>query len=367
MNNLDTLEWILQNDPSQCDDSTAAPLNIPLPPFSSDILELILGDGSSLCTVPNANHVGSQSTAALTSGPSFTTENSLTATRLSDEEAISETELKLMTSKERRQLRNKISARNFRNRRKEYMTTLEEQVEKYKAENSQLKLEIKWVRSTMERMQKENDQLRLDLLLCREGIQSRQSTTPSFPCSSSDSSNLSSSSPEMSITPRDTYLAHATMPDWDVHRIVKETTALPTNNLLSRYPLLAPALMSIVLDHAVTMAADDLLANAKLNASTSAPQGLLMDHILPGPKYGTSKRLICTEKQIRALWTQQHITTFVEPEVGWIQAHCPFYWVQRQFCRFVITYLIVRYPQLESPATTYLPVCERFRRRTITA
>lgn len=35
-----------------------------------------------------------------------------------DEDYLSETQLKMMTSKERRQLRNKISARKFRNRRK---------------------------------------------------------------------------------------------------------------------------------------------------------------------------------------------------------------------------------------------------------
>ncbi|KAI8093529.1 uncharacterized protein BX664DRAFT_109421 [Halteromyces radiatus] len=35
-----------------------------------------------------------------------------------DEENYTEAQLKMMTSKERRQLRNKISARNFRNRRK---------------------------------------------------------------------------------------------------------------------------------------------------------------------------------------------------------------------------------------------------------
>ncbi|KAF9962488.1 hypothetical protein BGZ72_004857 [Mortierella alpina] len=46
----------------------------------------------------------------------------------------SESELKNMTSKERRQLRNKLSARNFRVRRKEYIGTLENQVKEARRE-----------------------------------------------------------------------------------------------------------------------------------------------------------------------------------------------------------------------------------------
>ncbi|KAF9123655.1 hypothetical protein BGW39_008799 [Mortierella sp. 14UC] len=45
-----------------------------------------------------------------------------------------ESQLKLMTSKERRQLRNKLSARNFRVRRKEYIDDLENQVKEAKRE-----------------------------------------------------------------------------------------------------------------------------------------------------------------------------------------------------------------------------------------
>ncbi|KAG0219704.1 hypothetical protein BGX33_001470 [Mortierella sp. NVP41] len=45
-----------------------------------------------------------------------------------------ESQLKLMTSKERRQLRNKLSARNFRVRRKEYIDQLEAQVKEAKQE-----------------------------------------------------------------------------------------------------------------------------------------------------------------------------------------------------------------------------------------
>lgn len=49
-------------------------------------------------------------------------------TDAADELRPSMEEYKKLSSKEKRQLRNKISARNFRNRRKEYITLLEEQV-----------------------------------------------------------------------------------------------------------------------------------------------------------------------------------------------------------------------------------------------
>ncbi|KAF9978757.1 hypothetical protein BGZ65_006866, partial [Modicella reniformis] len=51
----------------------------------------------------------------------------------------SSADLKKMTSKERRQLRNKISARNFRVRRKEYIGELEGQVEQHKTEARHLR------------------------------------------------------------------------------------------------------------------------------------------------------------------------------------------------------------------------------------
>ncbi|KAF7725044.1 hypothetical protein EC973_000451 [Apophysomyces ossiformis] len=388
MNNSDSLDWLLQNELNQCDQSAAISINGALPPLDDDLIQLLLGDNNTPCPVSNIDPVNSTSPPSL----SPTTEMPFDAPSHSNEQTISETELKLMTSKERRQLRNKISARNFRNRRKEYMSALETQVEKYKTENSQLKLEIKWIRSTMERMQKENDQLRLDLILARGGLQSGHNISSTYSCpSSSDCSNVASS-PETVITTRNTYLAHATVPDWDVYRIVKETSALPANDLLSRYPLLAPALMSIVLEQTIAMAADEFLANAKLNTSMRSLEGYMLGQIMSGPKLGVNKRFVCSEKDIRALWMpplqkesasvststlssqsslasqqQKLITIFTEPEVGWIRAHCPFYLLQRQFCRFIISYVIVRYPQLEIPARTYLPICEQFRHRIVVA
>ncbi|GAN11616.1 hypothetical protein MAM1_0750c11192 [Mucor ambiguus] len=74
-------------------------------------------------------------------------------------EAYAETggiDIKKLTSKERRQLRNKISARNFRVRRKEYITTLEGQVSDHKKANEQLLHRLNAV-------EEENKQLRMQL------------------------------------------------------------------------------------------------------------------------------------------------------------------------------------------------------------
>ncbi|KAF9099122.1 hypothetical protein BGX27_000663 [Mortierella sp. AM989] len=75
----------------------------------------------------------------------------------------SSTDLKKMTSKERRQLRNKISARNFRVRRKEYIFTLEGQVLQHKTEARHLREAVTFV-------QEENIRLKNELELVRRQL-----------------------------------------------------------------------------------------------------------------------------------------------------------------------------------------------------
>ncbi|KAF9180476.1 hypothetical protein BGZ51_006187 [Haplosporangium sp. Z 767] len=75
----------------------------------------------------------------------------------------SSTDLKKMTSKERRQLRNKISARNFRVRRKEYIYTLEGQVLQHKTEARHL-------REAVTLVQEENQRLKDELELVRRQL-----------------------------------------------------------------------------------------------------------------------------------------------------------------------------------------------------
>ncbi|KAG8715506.1 hypothetical protein FRC08_010507 [Ceratobasidium sp. 394] len=65
-------------------------------------------------------------------------------------------EYKKLSSKEKRQLRNKISARNFRVRRKEYITTLESHI----ADRDQL---ISAIRSELSITHNENNELRREI------------------------------------------------------------------------------------------------------------------------------------------------------------------------------------------------------------
>ncbi|CAO3564859.1 unnamed protein product [Mortierella alpina] len=76
----------------------------------------------------------------------------------------SSTDLKKMTSKERRQLRNKISARNFRVRRKEYIVTLEGQVLQHKTEARHL-------REAVTLVQEENLRLKDELEIVRRKLE----------------------------------------------------------------------------------------------------------------------------------------------------------------------------------------------------
>ncbi|KAJ2831260.1 hypothetical protein GGI24_001634 [Coemansia furcata] len=72
-------------------------------------------------------------------------------------------DLKSLTSKERRQLRNKISARNFRVRRKEYITNLEAEVRMHKEEADGLRSELNVSRKDNALLRDEIKKLRLRL------------------------------------------------------------------------------------------------------------------------------------------------------------------------------------------------------------
>ncbi|KAF9139931.1 hypothetical protein BGX30_007286 [Mortierella sp. GBA39] len=85
----------------------------------------------------------------------------------------SSTDLKKMTSKERRQLRNKISARNFRVRRKEYIYTLEGQVLLHKTEARHL-------REAVTLMQDENQRLKDELEAVRRQLEATTMSTSSI-------------------------------------------------------------------------------------------------------------------------------------------------------------------------------------------
>lgn len=207
-----------------------------------------------------------------------------------DEELASSTspsKLKQMTSKERRQLRNKISARNFRVRRKEYIIQLEEKVEEHEKTIKDLKDENSKLRSANEEIMKQ---------LLNQPITPPSSSPDELNSSSSSSGSEGHHSPEALAVPsmfqfqlNDLYdfnlfdqqqqqqqqpqqnmvgpnnlfyLNHAVMPDWDIHQVLgekgrpitsEEAQQEVSRELLADYPLLAPALMSIVLRHTLSL------------------------------------------------------------------------------------------------------------------
>lgn len=160
----------------------------------------------------------------------------------------------------------------------EYVTTLETELEQQKAENSQLKLEIKWLKSKMEKLQGENDKLRLDLVLGPVTLPSSQQQLVLHP--SPDMSLLSTTPPSQDdnwdfILPdfnseqhQNTFISQAVVPTWNQVFLSKEQEQRePSVDLLKQYPLLAPALMSIILSHTMTMNTDQLIASAKFSNS----------------------------------------------------------------------------------------------------
>ncbi|KAG0008636.1 hypothetical protein BGZ80_003226 [Entomortierella chlamydospora] len=126
----------------------------------------------------------------------------------SDSHKPSASELKKMTSKERRQLRNKLSARNFRVRRKEYISTLENQVKEARREAADLQRRLIQSELNCQFLRQELETTRLSQSLFADGRMSREHAnllasllspcSESFPSSStiasSSSSNMASSS-----------------------------------------------------------------------------------------------------------------------------------------------------------------------------
>ncbi|CAO3690389.1 hypothetical protein G6F70_000106 [Rhizopus microsporus] len=201
---------------------------------------------------------------------------------------ITENQLKAMTSKERRQLRNKISARNFRNRRKEYIEGIEKELQQQKIENSQMKLEIKWLKSKVEQLQAENDKLRIDVAVLNSlpapSVLAPYSSSPDIepsPMLSNDNNNNNNNAvddwdfvlPDFPSSQPDTFISQAVVPSFNQVFLSKEQQQKQTHSsdLIKQYPLLAPALMSIILSHTMTMSTDQLLASAKLIPPSPLP------------------------------------------------------------------------------------------------
>lgn len=265
------------------------------------------------------------------------------------------------------------------------MATLEAEMDQCKAENSQLKHEVKWVRGMMDKLQAENDKLRLQLVLCKEGIEPSRKNTETIvnvsPTTPSDVMSLLNNNDNSSwdilyppvVTNTNTnniYLAHAFLPDWDMSNIYEKKNHrlnIPTEkiDLIRTYPLLAPALMSIVLNHTMTMTTDEIISNSTLYDPTWATPSSNEKCALFDPVVW-QKFLELQQKES----TNASAANVPEKQISqvsyFVQNYCPLYWIQKQFCNFVISYVVVRYPHLDTKCRTYLPICEKFRKRRIT-
>ncbi|KAI9310314.1 hypothetical protein BX666DRAFT_1882539 [Dichotomocladium elegans] len=187
---------------------------------------------------------------------------------------VSDSELKKMTSKERRQLRNKISARNFRQRRKDFIASLEEQIEKLESEKAQLEHKVTRAYEIVDKLQKENDQLRADLAVAQQPV----TAVPAAPQILMSNTTNDGSAITMwdSFLQDSTWLSHVAMPRWDFSHLFSKDQErppfssslvhMPAREAFRRYPLLGPALMSIVLDHAMGFSTDELI---KLTSDTN--------------------------------------------------------------------------------------------------
>jgi hypothetical protein len=254
------------------------------------------------------------------------------------------------------------------------MADLEERMDKCQAENSQLKLEVKWVRDMMDKLQAENDRLRLELVLCKGGIQhplnieTSPTTVVSPPPFSSGTNTAPSSNWDLVYPPSDTniYLAHASIPDWDLTSLFekpKPTPAGSSRELIRNYPLLAPALMSIVLRHTMTMTTEEMMKHAQLTdpslpAFTYQPEDKFVNALSDTVLWKQITNLPVITEETETETESNNQSTEIQ---DYMMKKCPLMWVQKQFCKFVLLYVVVKYPQLDKPCRTYLPICEKFR------
>lgn len=158
-------------------------------------------------------------------------------------------DLKKLTPKERRQLRNKLSARNFRVRRKEYISTLEGQVNDHKLAAEALKEKLVKVEEENKKLRKEMDTLkRQNQILLSQKSSSNTSSTSSprlqKPNLNKDLSIMGTKATD-SYRQQDNFIlvSNAVMPVWDYNTILNQKQQ-PKNDYLNH--LVGQFLLSVV-------------------------------------------------------------------------------------------------------------------------
>ncbi|KAI8885085.1 hypothetical protein K501DRAFT_332240 [Backusella circina FSU 941] len=191
-------------------------------------------------------------------------------------------DLKKLTPKERRQLRNKISARNFRVRRKEYISTLEGQVNDHKQAAEVLKEKLNKVEEENKVLRKEMD------ILKRQNQLLQQTTAPSSPRITKP--NLNKDISMLGTKPTDSYrqdhyilVSNAVMPVWDYNSIL--ASQRPQNDefhTLAGAFLLSVIQMANQLDEMPPLMPDerDFSNKVKSNASSSSYIEYLYDTLI---------------------------------------------------------------------------------------
>ncbi|CAO3628346.1 unnamed protein product [Cunninghamella echinulata] len=213
---------------------------------------------------------------------------------MDDQDQLTSMYTKGMTAKERRQIRNKISARNFRVRRKEYINQLENKVDEQEDEIDQLKQENKKLQALNGQLMEEIMQLKLqqqssnitplpsELKPPSQNELPEQQAMAVTPISSTSShsppnfmdslldfnlfnsidfnnTNTNDNDTNANNNNNTTYLAHALIPSFDLSRVLDDKLSQPPSSignqheLMNMYPLLAPALASIVIKHTFTL------------------------------------------------------------------------------------------------------------------
>ncbi|KAI7884614.1 hypothetical protein K492DRAFT_204521 [Lichtheimia hyalospora FSU 10163] len=193
-----------------------------------------------------------------------------------EDEAGGATNKNNMTAKERRQLRNKISARNFRVRRKEYIEQLEDQISKQDKE-------LVLLRESNARLEKINQELLLQLERWQSlsnAQQQQQQQQPATMLADTTTTSSGETLPDLfnffGLNDLDLFdfnvnVSNAVIPHFDFARVLNEKpdARISSAELMKSFPLLAPTLMSMIIGHTMTLVSEHELMTQSLMTQTA--------------------------------------------------------------------------------------------------
>ncbi|KAG1078022.1 hypothetical protein G6F42_024471 [Rhizopus arrhizus] len=193
------------------------------PPSTASMMDSITQDASpQSLSIDNNNNKAS---AARRDSLASMTEESISLEAYAEADGI---DLKKLTPKARRQLRNKLSARNFSVRRKEYISTLEGQVNEHKMVAEGLREKLAKVEEENKKLRREMDTLKRQNQILQQ--QQQQQKNPASPRISSPlpKPNLNKDISIMGTKASDSYrqqdncilVSNAVMPVWDYNAIL---------------------------------------------------------------------------------------------------------------------------------------------------